>query len=412
MKNVVAIIGGGTYSPIFNHMGLCSFARGGTARRLLKLFSDTKLKPRLYLSKMADNGGSGDFHTNDDLQELIDHIKSDPAMKIIVLTAAVCDFVSQDGGDGVPRPKTDQECALFLSPAAKIVRSIRDEDHKHIFVVAFKQTHGASYNDMYRAGLKLCKEASVNLVLVNDTMGKHNMIVTPEEAAYGEGGRNHALKELVDMTVLRSHLSFTRSTVVAGESVPWDSDEVPASLRAVVDHCIDNCANKSVGGATVGNFACKLSDNEFLTSIRRSNFNDLDEIGLVRVKTDGPDQVTAYGHKPSVGGQSQRLVFGQHKGMECIVHFHCPLKHDHRDDIEVRSQRELECGSHECGQNTSDGLHWFGNLKAVMLHKHGPNIIFPIDTDPFEVIDFIEANFDLSGKTGGYNLEEIPAAAV
>jgi TPP-dependent indolepyruvate ferredoxin oxidoreductase alpha subunit len=36
------------------------------------------------------------------------------------------------------------------------------------------------------------------------------------------------------------------------------------------------------------------------------------------------------------------------------------------------------------------------------LQEHGPNIIFHRSINPQEVIDFIEANFDLSEKTGGY----------
>lgn len=87
--------------------------------------------------------------------------------------------------------------------------------------------------------------------------------------------------------------------------------------------------------------------------------------------------------------------------MDCVAHAHVPLKPSPRDDIPVRSQREVECGSHACGKNTSDGLKQFGNLKAVMLDNHGPNIIFSKDIDPQEVIDFIEANFDLEQKTGG-----------
>ena len=66
------------------------------------------------------------------------------------------------------------------------------------------------------------------------------------------------------------------------------------------------------------------------------------------------------------------------------------------------SQREYECGSHECGQNTSRGLRRFGNLSAVYLQEHGPNVVFHRSTDPQEVIKFIEDNFDLGGKTGGY----------
>ena len=50
-------------------------------------------------------------------------------------------------------------------------------------------------------------------------------------------------------------------------------------------------------------------------------------------------------------------------------------------------------------------FHLTGNYnKAVFLDKHGPNIVFPKDIDPQEVIEFINANFDLDKKTGGYNI--------
>lgn len=129
-------------------------------------------------------------------------------------------------------------------------------------------------------------------------------------------------------------------------------------MRAVVDHCVAANAYKPFQGKTVGHFACRVegTTDEFLTSVRKSNFNNLDEVGLVRVKTDGPDTVLAYGAKPSVGGQSQRIIFHDHEGYDCIAHFHCPLKENPVDDIPVASQREYECGSHECGKNTSDNL--------------------------------------------------------
>ena len=58
----------------------------------------------------------------------------------------------------------------------------------------------------------------------------------------------------------------------------------------------------------------------------------------------------------------------------------------------------------QCGENTSNGLAQFGNLKAVYLDQQGPNMVFNKDIDPAEVIDFIEANFDLNEKTSGYHL--------
>lgn len=423
MKNKVHIIGGGTYQPIYNHVGLCSFAKGTTARHLGELFKETRLEPHVHLSKMATEFSDYDitkdtnpnaFHTNAELGSLVDDLKADPETKVIVLSAAVCDYFCEWGDDEIERPmnvKVGGRITVQLKKANKLVQSIRDEDHKHIFLVGFKQTCGLSKQDMYLAGLKLCKEASVNLVFVNDTITRHNMIVTPEEATYADGwDRNDALQELVEMTVARSHLSFTRSTVIKGDPIPWKSDLVPISLRAVVDHCRSAGAYKEFNGATVGHFACKLSPTEFLTSIRRSNFNDLDKEGLVKVVTDGPDNVCAYGSKPSVGGQSQRIVFDEHPELDCIVHFHCPMREDARDDIQVMSQREVECGSHECGQNTANGLKRFGgeytNIWAVMLENHGPNIVFSKNTHPRDVIEFIEANFDLRKKTGGYNLLE------
>jgi hypothetical protein len=292
----------------------------------------------------------------------------------------------------------------MLTPTEKIISKIRD-GRKDIFLVGFKTTCGATKQEMYEKGLHLCKTGSVNLVLVNDVKTRWNMIVTPEEASYHETQeREHILKELVDMAYLRSHLTFTQSTVIEGKPVAWDSPEVPDALRKVVDYCISGKAYKPFNGSTVGHFAVKLSDTEFLTSIRRSNFNDLNKIGLVRIKTDGPDTVLAYGAKPSVGGQSQRIVFKDHPGLDCIVHFHSPLKQKHRDPIMVISQRDYECGSHQCGQRTSRYLSKFGNLYAVMLDNHGPNIVFSKDIDPKEVIDFIDANFDLHEKTGGYNV--------
>jgi hypothetical protein len=226
------------------------------------------------------------------------------------------------------------------------------------------------------------------------------MIITPEEARYHvTTDRAEALKQLVDMAWYRCQLTFTRSTVVDGSPVPWESPEVFPSLRKVVDFCIQQNAYKPFGNATVGHFACKIGEKTFLTSIRKSNFNDLAKKGLVKVEVDGNDSVIAYGAKPSVGGQSQRIIFSEHSEYDCIVHFHCPKKPESK--VPVVSQREYECGSHQCGQNTSNGLQKFGNLSAVMLDNHGPNIVFNHTIDPQEVIDFITENFDLSAKTGG-----------
>lgn len=401
----IIVLGGGTVMHIKNHLALCAPAYGTTAKQIAELCKEfiPKMDSELHLTKM---GGGKTLETNDDISGFLDAVITDLNVKIIFMNVALCDFKADMGdietGKYEGRFKTSEgSINLALTPTDKLIGKIRSK-RKDIFLVGFKTTCGTTADEQYLAGLKLLKTNSCNLVLANDTKTRLNMIITPEEARYHVSmDREEVLKQLVDMAKLRSHLTFTRSTIVAGEPVSWNCDMVFPTLRTVVDHCIALGAYKPFMGKTAGHFAVKLNDNTFLTSIRKSDFNTLAKNGLVKVTTDGPDNVIAYGSRPSVGGQSQRIVFADHKDREydCIVHFHCPIKTE--SIVPKVSQREFECGSHECGKNTSNGLKQFGNLSAVYLDNHGPNIVFNHNIDPQEVIKFIEANFDLSMKTGG-----------
>ena len=426
MNKKIHIFGGGTMEHITNHFSICAPTYGNVAGQIEKFLvqlTGGRFDIIKHLTKLA----GGDLVTSEDVKKRLDEVVKDPLTKIIFFTCGICDWrpveliVSEspqtigdwplryhlyDFGKNDFRLQTKhvEKIELILKPAEKLIKDIR-KTRKDIFLVAFKTTCNSTPQEMYLAGLDLLKNNSCNLVLVNDTKTRRNMVVTPEESAYHDTTkRERSIFGLVDMAVLRSHLTFTQSTVVAGNRVKWSDERVPDSLRKVVDYCRGKNAYKVFNGSTVGHFAIALSETEFLTSIRKTNFNELDEIGLVYVKTDGPDTVLAYGAKPSVGGQSQRIVFKNHFGFDCIVHFHCPLKKIHVDEIPIRSQRNVECGSHECGKNTSDGLKSFedGKIKAVMLEMHGPNIVFNKNIDPQIVIDFIERNFDLTAKTGGY----------
>ncbi len=426
-NKTIHIIAGGTVFHFAPHQALAAPAYGKVGYQLARLCAELipDLDAILYRTKMA---GGNKLETNADVAELITKLKVNPATKIIFMPVALCDFevtkidrpnnkMSMMGAVNIgkqrPRLQTSEGYhELMLRPADKIIPTIRD-GRKDIFLVGFKTTSGATEDEQYLAGLNLLKSSSCNLVLANDIKTRVNMIITPEEARYHvTRDRETAMRNLVEMTKLRSHLTFTRSTVVAGTPVPWSSEEVPDTLRRIVDHCISSGAYKPFRGATVGHFAAKLANNEFLTSQRKTNFNDLHKLGLVRIKTDGSDTVLAYGAKPSVGGQSQRIVFEEHPGLDCIVHFHCPLKKpelanwDKDWSIPVVSQREYECGSHQCGQNTSRGLKEFklpsGSIWVVMLDEHGPNLVFNHSIDAQDVTNFIDEHFDLSAKTGGY----------
>lgn len=403
------IYGGGTVSYIRNHLALCAPAYGSTARQLAELsrIHLPNMKVDLRLTRMAVGTFESSYlETNDDIAKDLDEVIESDLTKVVIMSAALCDFDGQIGD--IPSGKYADRLStkslvldpIHLTVAEKLIKRVR-EKRKDIFLVGFKTTTNRTPDEQYLEALNLCKKSSCNLVLANDTVTRFNMIVTPEESRYAEGlDRKHALSELMKMVFYRTHLTFTRSTVVAGDPIPWDSDQVPINLRKVVNYCIENNAYKPFNGITAGHFACKVNENTFLTSIRKTNFNFLPQNGLVKIVTDGPDTVLAFGAKPSVGGQSQRIVFRDHPDCDCIVHFHCPKKDSSL--VPSVSQKEFECGSHECGNNTSKGLKKFGNLYAVYLENHGPNIVFNRNIDPVEVIQFIEDNFDLTQKTGGF----------
>ncbi len=427
---MIHIIGGGTFSHVRNHLALAAPAFGGTARALWTHIADAAegrltddvFNPQitLHLTKMADS--TSKLVTNQDVADLVDRLVADVNTRVIVMNAALCDYDGSvldrskfpdpyDAYNWQPTPsgkhetrlKTSEgEQTIELTPADKIISRIRAV-RKNIFLVAFKTTTGASSQDQYLAGLNLLKANSANLVLANDTVTRNNMVITPEEARYHETtDRDSALYGLAEIIVARMENTFTRSTVVPGDAVAWDSPEVPANLRAVVDHCIAAGAYKPFRGATVGHFATRAGPNRILTSARKHDFNRLSEQGMVLVEYQDRDSVTAVGRKPSVGGMSQRIIFDQHPDADCIVHAHVPLRENAPDVIPHVEQWPNECGSHQCGLNTSQGLQEVSTgIKAVMLDNHGPNIVFGRDVPAQAVIDFIERNFDLSDKTGG-----------
>lgn len=410
----IFIIGGGTFNHVRNHLSLAAPAFGNTARIVADIFAkntNNKMEVNLVLTKMADP--KSNIITNADLSSYIDGIISNLNTKIVFMNAALCDYngVIDDVESGKYSQRlhtSDGNQVMFLEPADKVIGKIR-QTRKDIFLIGSKTTTNANADEMYIAGLGLCKKASCNMVLVNDTVTRMNMIVTPEEARYHVStNRKYVLEQMVEMALMRSSLTFTRSTVVAGNPIPWESEQVPNALRIVVDHCIKRGAYKPFNGSTAGHFACKVGEKTFLTSRRKQNFNELNKVGLVKIETDGEDSVIAYGSKPSVGGQSQRIIFADHPEYNCIVHAHVPIRKN--SNVPVISQEEYECGSHECGKNTSNGLKKFldGKIAAVMLNEHGPNVVFNSNIDPQLVIDFIEENFDLTDKTGGpVSLEKV-----
>jgi len=220
MNKKIIIFGGGTISHVRTHLALCAPAYGTTAKKLAVLCRNLipNMDVKLELTKMA---GGFELETNDDIKNKIDKYLEDPLTKVIIMSAAICDYDgSFEGISGKYKPKIAWHSTdIQLKGTNKLISSIR-ENRKDVFLVGFKTTSNASPGDQYSQGLRLCKNSSCNLVLANDIVTRLNMIVCPEEARYSETtDRDSALNDLVEMIKLRSNLTFTRSTVINGTPV-------------------------------------------------------------------------------------------------------------------------------------------------------------------------------------------------
>jgi hypothetical protein len=414
LKNV-HIISGGTISHIRPHLALCAPVYGSTGEVLAKLCDRIMSRAHTVILQQTKMAGGHDLETIEDISDLLDELIAKPQTKIIFMPVAICDYEVMAIGNNAEmytaavgkeysRLKTSEgDIVLECWPTDKLIGKIRKE-RKDIFLVGFKTTTGATEDEMFSAGLKLLKKNSCNLVLANDIETRTNMVITPELARYAvTKDRLEALKTLVEMTYARSQLTFHRTNVVSSlQLIKWNSHRVPEVLRKVVNYCVERGAYRSFNGVTVGHFGVFESlgaiEYQIYSSRRKKNYNEEADKDLVVVTFDREGNPTAYGEKPSAGVRSQYEVFKDNPGFDCVVHFHCKIKEG--SSVTVRPQQHLECGSLECGMNTRDGMTQHSNdIKAVMLDKHGPNILFKRNADPEEVIEFIEVNFDLDSPT-------------
>ena len=407
-KNVF-FMGGGTVNKVRPHFALSAPAYGTAARRMEELSKTVlskeyeKYHKNLVLTRMADPEWST-LETNSDVEKYLEGVVADPDTKMIFFSIAMSDFSgSVEGPPHLIGREGDRLSSahghhMRLTPAKKVIGSIR-EKRKDIFLIGFKTTAGATQEEMFEKGLTLLKRSHCNLVLVNDIKTRWNMVVTPEQSSYYQTqDRDEVFTGLLRMSAERAKGTFSRTEVVVG--YPGTLAEMPSSFDFVVSHCIQHGAYKPFDGVTVGHYAWKSSDEEIWCSRRRHNY--LVSSDLVSVQPYPYGNVMAFGGKPSAGVRSQLLMFDEHPGLDCIVHFHCPLKPG--SSVPTRPQEFFECGSHECGKNTSSGLAPMttdGSIWAVYLEKHGPNIMFSSNVDPHRVVEFIDKNFDLSKTTHG-----------
>ena len=298
-KNII-ILGGGTNTYISNHLALSAPAYGTTARILANRFKEhpeNKMDVELILTKMARIGRfrNNAPDTPEDVEALVDKLVADPDTRVIIFNVAMVDYKpvklfkeriglrnSIDDDDWITvkdkfgkyegrlNTSDNPELILDLTIQDKIIQKIRKE-RKDILLVGFKTTCGATKEEQFQKGLKLCKDASANIVFVNDVdkdrirnldsaleskkilsniksisemetayiyegikeaeeqieAFQNNGLVTPEESSYWYNTRDEALDGLVQMVLNRVKGEFVRTTVVEGDTVSWNDTIIP-----------------------------------------------------------------------------------------------------------------------------------------------------------------------------------------
>lgn len=419
-KKKIVVMGGGTVFHVRSHLSLSAIAYGTTAREISRLlaqeFSEEEYEIYTEITKMGDPKST--LETHQDIDKAVNEIIADKNVKVVVFNVALVDFQGSIGD--VPSDKyatrlksREGDQTMRLSALPKLIGRFRNT-RKDIFLVGFKTTCGASMDEQYLAGLKLLKESSCNLVLANDTKTRLNMVITPEEAKYGVSTDRHVslvkLRDLISSRVKNStYLSTTMDYSLDMEK--WDS--LPSKFKKVMDFLLEKKAFKpNPLGRTPGHFGIHKEQTDpdkelgiirYVCSMRKVDFNQIKGKGLLSVVYDTKKGILKSSGKPSVGVIfTQRKAFEAFPDMKYIVHFHCPRREDSPDDIRIQKQWPFECGTEQCADNTVRGMMRFGtsgNIVAVMLEKHGPNILFNDYTNVEELCQFIDRNFDLSVKS-------------
>lgn len=412
-----------------------------------------------------------EMDTPEEVEALVDKLIADPDTRVIIFNVAMVDYkpealseeifdnpeytyyqdVTTTFGKYAGRLSTSKhpELRLDMTVQDKIIQKIRKE-RKDILLVGFKTTCGATKEEQYNKGLKLCKDASANIVFVNDVDKdrittlkskiiekeklesilkyqhdisinllklekeiqalQNNGLVTPEESSYWYNTRDEALDALVQMVLNRVKGDFVRTTLVKGDVVSWNGTIIPQTFKDVFNYIRSNGGwHVNVKGKTSGHFGIKINRYESICSIRKQNYNDIENVGMVKVITEN-DKVVAFGAKPSVGDATQRELFKRYPRYDCIIHFHSSLKITSHSTINIANQFNFECGStgnsDSCAYNTTTNMREYilddgSRIHAVHLNHHGPNIMFSSRTNSNFINQFINEHWNIDRQTTG-----------
>lgn len=174
----IVILGGGTFSDVAPHLSLCARAFGSTAIEIYSTLIKYRRDVNLVLTKMADVRSK--LVSNADVSEYVDTVLADPNVKVIIFSAAMCDFSGYiDGVSKDIRLSSKEHYDLTLVPDTFKVLSKIKKARPDIFLVGFKTTSYETEEVQIEKSRKQIAESGCNVVFANDIGNRNNILVYP-----------------------------------------------------------------------------------------------------------------------------------------------------------------------------------------------------------------------------------------
>jgi 3-hydroxybutyrate dehydrogenase len=204
------------------------------------------------------SAGAGSLETNDDVERLFEKLIEDAETGIIFMNVAMVDYdgVIEDGGDPGKygsRLKTREQPnpTIQTKRVRKFLPEVR-EKRPDIFLVAFKTTCNATLEDMQTRGGFLLKGANCNLVLVNDTGTRQNIIVGPDGVCWpASTDRKAAVEALVNLAI-KGFAAASAPSAIAAETLAGCGSEEPVAPPVVSEGAVAPLEPVPVPGAQTG----------------------------------------------------------------------------------------------------------------------------------------------------------------
>lgn len=266
------------------------------------------------------------FKYYEDFRDSLFRIVAEEKPDIVVMTAAVSDWLCADAREG-KIDSSANELVLRFMPAPKIIAELRERCGKTTFIVGFKLLAGAPRSELMEKAHKQVRENRLNLTVANDLteIGEQRhpvTLVTPEGGEIAlTGSKRETAWQIRDFILRRQRVRWTKS--VSGGSSSADGPGQHPNFGKIAG--LNEFAKSArLFSGTDGNMSWRAPEQDSLmVSPRQRRKADLlaDDFVFVR-RGEGSEQIYYGRHKPSIDSSVQAELYARLPAVFGLLHVH------------------------------------------------------------------------------------------